>query len=183
VTAAGGDGGPACVTGRFQPVHDDHLRLFRIALAERGRLIVGVTNPDPASRRPEPASAHRHLPESNPFTFAERVELIVAALGADEARFVPFDLARPEGWARAVPLGAVQYVGRHGPWEAEKARRLAAAGYRVVEVEPPPGARRSGTAIREAMRAGTRWEGLVPAATVEPLRAMLARRAAEGGVL
>ena len=180
MTGPGGGGAPACVTGRFQPVHEDHLRLFRIALADRGRLIVGITNPDPGSRRPEAGSEHRHRPDANPFTYHERVELIIAALGTTEVRFVPFDLGRPEHWAHYVPLCAVQYVGRHGDWEAEKAHRLAAAGYRVVEVDGAAGARRSASAIREAMRDGAGWEPLVPAPTVEPLRAMLARRRAEG---
>ena len=53
----------ACVTGRFQPVHADHLRLFRLALAASGRLVVAVTNPDPGTLRAEPASSHRHLGE------------------------------------------------------------------------------------------------------------------------
>ena len=35
-----------CVTGRFQPVHEQHLELFGIALAECAHQIVAVTNPD-----------------------------------------------------------------------------------------------------------------------------------------
>lgn len=172
---------PACVTGRFQPVHEDHLRLFRMGLAERGRLIVGITNPDASTLRPEAGSAHRHRQDANPFTYWERCELLLAALDRDpRVVIVPFDLARPELWAGYVPLDAVQYVGRGGPWEAEKARRLAAAGYRVIEAAPGPGARRSSTEIRAAMRAGGDWEGLVPPATVAPLREVLARRRARG---
>lgn len=189
---ADGDGSLACVTGRFQPVHADHLRLFRIALAGCGRLVVGVTNPDPESLRPEPGSDHRHLAEANPFTYDERVGLLETALASPEGvgaeaaarvRIVPFDLGRPERWPLHVPLRAVQYVGRHGPWEAEKVRRLAAGGYRVVEVDGGPGERRTATAIREAMRAGAGWEELVPPAVVEPLRALLARRRAAGVAL
>ena len=172
---------PACVTGRFQPVHEDHLRLFRMGLEEQGRLIVGVTNPDPSSRRPERESDHRHREDANPFTYWERCELLLAALDHDaRVVIVPFDLGRPELWEGYAPLDAVQYVGRGGPWETEKARRLAAAGYRVVEVEPGRGERRTSTGIRAAMRSGAAWEPLVPPATVAPLRAMLARRRARG---
>ncbi len=177
------EGSLACVTGRFQPVHADHLRLFRIALRDRGALVVGVTNPDPGARARDPSSDHRHRDDANPFTYYERCGLLAAALASDEGvgaeaaagvRIVPFDLARPEHWTGYVPAHAVQYVGRNGPWEREKARRLAAGGYRVVEVDPGAGARRSATAIREAIRSGGAWEELVPAATVEPLRALLA---------
>jgi nicotinamide mononucleotide adenylyltransferase len=172
------------VTGRFQPVHEDHLRLFRMGLEQRGHLIVGVTNPDPSTRRPEPASAHRHRDDANPFTYWERSRLLLAAVGHDpRVMVVPFDLGRPELWGCYAPLDAVQYVGRGGAGEAEKARRLAAGGYRVVEAEPGPGARRTSTAIRAAMREGGDWEPLVPPATVAPLRAMLARRRARGAVL
>jgi nicotinamide-nucleotide adenylyltransferase len=182
----------ACVTGRFQPVHADHLRLFRLALQASGRLVVAVTNPDPGTRRAEPTSAHRHLGEANPFTYYERLELLTAALGSDEGagpgmaervRIVPFDLARPEHWSSYVPLSAVQYVGVYGPWEREKVRRLAAGGYRVVEVPGDVRSRRTSTAIRTALRAGEGWECLVPAATVEPLRELLARRQAAGPAL
>lgn len=190
----------ACVTGRFQPVHDDHLGLFRAALtavtaaaavAARGRLIVAVTNPDPGARRPEAASEHRHRADANPFTYYERVELLTAALASDEGlgdragqvRIVPFDLARPEHWSHYVPLSAVQYVGVSGPWEREKVHRLAAAGYRVVEVRREQSSRRSATAIRCALRTGQDWERLVPPSTVGPLRALLLRRAAAGAGL
>ena len=169
-----------CVTGRFQPVHADHLRLFRTALAAGDRLVVGVTNPDPGTRRAEPSSAHRHRPDANPFTFYERLALLAAALpgalgpAAADVRVVPFDLGRPEHWAHYVPLSAVQYVGVAGPWERDKARRLEAGGYRVVEVPAPPGPRRSATEVRECLRRGDGWEPLVPPATVPLLRRLLA---------
>ncbi|MGD9571856.1 MAG: cytidyltransferase [Thermoleophilia bacterium] len=177
--------GPGCVTGRFQPVHGDHLRLMRRALDERGALVVAITNPDPGSRHADPRSAHRHRDDANPLTYWQRAELLRAALAAPapdglgpgaaaEVRIVPFDLGRPEHWAGYVPLEAVQYVGVAGDWEREKARRLAGAGYRVREVTPPPWPRRSGTAIRAAMRGGGDWEAMVPPATVAPLRALLA---------
>ncbi len=178
--------GLACVTGRFQPVHDDHLQLLRRALEECGRLVVGITNPDPGALRPEPTSVHRHLAGANPFTYFERLELLAAALaspdgvGPDAAagvRFVPFDLGRPEHWSAYVPLSAVQYVGVSADWEREKAPRLAAAGYRVVEVPGDPASRRSSSDVRAALRRGDGWEALVPPATVAPLVELLAARA------
>ncbi len=176
----------ACVTGRFQPVHADHLRLFRRALDERGRLVIGITNPDPGARRPEPTSGHRHLPEANPFTYFERLELLAAALAsadgvgptaAARVRMVPFDLARPEHWSAYVPLSAVQYVGVSAAWERDKARRLGAAGYQVVEVPGDAATRRSASEVRAALRRGSGWEPLVPPATVAPLQALLLARA------
>ena len=179
----------ACVTGRFQPVHDDHLRLFARALADCARLVVAVTNPDPGTLHAEPASGHRHRADANPFTYFERVELLTAALGglapgtAERVRIVPFDLARPEHWPGYVPVCAVQYVGVYGDWEREKVRRLAAAGYRVVAVPGDAGLRRTSTAVRAALRSGSGWEPLVPATTVAPLRELLQARRAAGTAL
>ena len=173
-------GSLACVTGRFQPVHGDHLRLFELALGSCDRLVIGVTNPDPGTLRVEPGSDHRHLGAANPFTFYERLELLTAALGprvAGQVLIVPFDLGRPEQWASYVPLRAVQYVGVYGPWEREKARRLAAGGYQVVEVAGDERTRRTSTAIRAALRTGQGWQALVPPTTVGPLTALLAGRA------
>ncbi len=170
----------ACVTGRFQPVHGDHLRLFQLALGSCDRLVIGVTNPDPGTLRAETGSDHRHLGAANPFTFYERLELLTAALGpalAGRVLIVPFDLGRPAHWPSYVPLHAVQYVGVYGPWEREKARRLATGGYEVVEVPGDERTRRTSTAIRAALRAGTGWQALVPPATVAPLTALLAGRA------
>ena len=167
-----------CVTGRFQPVHADHLRLCEVALSTCEVVAVGITNPDPTTRRAEPTSGHRHTAEANPFTYWERLELLRAALGhvLHRVRFVPFDLARPELWSGYVPLHAVQHVGVSSPWETEKVRRLTLAGYRVVEVPGDPLARRTSTAVRAAMRAGAGWEALVLPATVEPLRRLLSGR-------
>ena len=189
MTAAGGPDALVCVTGRFQPVHEDHLRLFRAACTDGDRLVVALTNPDPGSRPVDATSEHRHRADANPFTYYERVELLTAALSGDDrlppgaaarVRLVPFDLARPEHWCHYVPLSAVQYVGVHGAWEREKARRLGAQGYRVVEVRGEGRSRRTSTAIRSALRAGHDWERLVPPATVPVLRGLLADRRAAG---
>ncbi len=46
-------GALACVTGRFQPLHDQHLELFEIALTHCEHLIIAITNPDPGARQAE----------------------------------------------------------------------------------------------------------------------------------
>jgi nicotinamide mononucleotide adenylyltransferase len=166
-----------CVTGRFQPVHGQHLALFDAALADCGHVVIAVTNPDSGARRQEPASAHRHTPGANPFTYFERVLLLQAALDqwghAGETTVVPFDLTRPELWPEYVPVTARQFVRAYGDWEREKARRLALGGYAVTLLEGDPARRLSSTDIRARMQSGGEWEGLVPAATVQLLRRLL----------
>ena len=174
----------AAVTGRFQPVHDQHLELFALALAGQDHLVVAVTNPDRGARHAEPTSAHRHTAAANPFSYFERVRLLTAALrGAglgDRATVVPFDLTRPGEWTQYVPADAVQVVRAFGDWERAKAARLADAGYRVTVIDGDPTAKQDATTVR-ALLAGPEagWVDAVPAATVPVLRAMLADRPIE----
>jgi cytidyltransferase-like protein len=164
----------AAVTGRFQPVHAQHLELFAHALAHHDELVVAVTNPDRQARRREATSAHRHTDAANPFTFYDRARLLAAALaGAGlTATVVPFDLTRPEVWPEYVPLDAHQYVRAYSAWEVEKADQLRAGGYAVTVLDGDPAAKLDATDIRRAFDDGS-WVDLVPAATVPVLRALL----------
>lgn len=169
----------AAVTGRFQPVHAQHLELFALALAAHDHLVVAVTNPDSGARHPASTSAHRHTDAANPFTYYERVRLLDAALAgaglADRTTVVPFDLTRPALWHEYVPRDAVQYVRAYSPWESDKAGRLADGGYAVVVVDGDPAGKLDATAIREHFDDGT-WRGLVPPDTVPILSTLLERR-------
>jgi nicotinamide mononucleotide adenylyltransferase len=170
-----------CVTGRFQPLHLQHLELLLEALATSERLIAAITNPDPGTREARPESAHRHLPESNPFTYHERLQLVGAALTearVPAARFdiVPFPLHHPEVWPHYVPLRAEQLVRVHSPWEAAKARDLEAAGYAVRTLVGDPRTRISGVEVRRALREDGAWQALVPGAVVPLVERFVAER-------
>lgn len=168
-----------CVTGRFQPVHDQHLELVGTALQRCAHVIVAVTNPDAGARHAEPASAHRHTAAANPFGYLERAWLLGAALRgagmAERTTVVPFDLTRPQVWPEYVPLRARQFVRVYSDWEREKADRLAASGYPLTVVDGDPATKLDATAVRSALASGAGWEALVPPATVPVLRGLLDR--------
>jgi cytidyltransferase-like protein len=170
----------AAVTGRFQPVHAQHVELFGRALAEADRLVVAVTNPDAEARHAEPTSAHRHTDQANPFTYYERARMLDAALAgaglAARATVVPFDLTRPGVWGDYVPLAARQLVRVYDGWERQKADWLAAAGYPVTVLDGDPAQRVSGTGIRAALRAGTDPATVLPPAAASVLAELLAER-------
>jgi nicotinamide-nucleotide adenylyltransferase len=171
----------ACVTGRFQPLHLDHLELLLRAAQRADELVVAITNPDPGARREAPESAHRHRPEANPFTFFERSALVRAALlgaGVEPARWriVPFPLPRPEVWHDYVPPGAVQVVRAYSDWERAKAAQLEAGGYPVWLLDGDPAARRTATELRDLLATGGAWREQVPPATVALLEGFLAAR-------
>jgi nicotinamide mononucleotide adenylyltransferase len=171
----------SCVTGRFQPVHRQHLDLFLEALGTSERLIVAVTNPDPGTREPRTESAHRHLPEANPFTFYERLRLVRAALaGAGVAGsrvdVVPFPIHHPAVWSHYVPLTARHLVRVSSPWEEAKARELEAAGYAVRVLPGDDATRLSGTEVRRALREGGPWRAMLPDAVVPLVERFVAER-------
>ena len=168
-----------CVTGRFQPVHAQHLELVELALRRCAHVVVAVTNPDSGARRAEVTSAHRHTAAANPFGYLERVWLLEAALGGagltGRTTVVPFDLTRPGVWPEYVPRHARQFVRAYSAWERDKADRLAGAGYPVTVLDGDPAAKLDAARIRDALAAGSGWEAQVPVATVPVLRALLAR--------
>jgi len=159
-------------TGRFQPFHADHLEMVHAALGLARQVVIGVTNPDPTTTLAHVASAHRHLRDSNPFTYGERREMITAALtaeGVPPARFriEPFPLENPADWPSLLPRGTGQLVRVFSDWEREKVRRFDDAGYPAIVLEGNPLTRISGTEIRRRLASGEPWEQWVPAGARE----------------
>ena len=166
----------AAVTGRFQPFHRGHLDLVDLAVAEADEVVIGITNPDPASWREHADSAHRHRPESNPFTYWERHRMISAALVdaglAGRCTIVPFPLDRPDVWSDYIPNDAVQFVRAFTPWERAKAEQLRAGGYDVRVIEGDPESAIRASSIRAAWREGRREQvaSLLPDASARAMR-------------
>ncbi|MDQ3778409.1 MAG: adenylyltransferase/cytidyltransferase family protein [Actinomycetota bacterium] len=163
--------------GRFQPFHNGHLEYLRGAAERSDELFVGITNPDPARVRPEPTDPRRHLPESNPWSYVERLLMVKAAaaeLELDPARLhvIPFPVNEPELWRAYVPPGVTQYLRLFSGWGATKLERLRDAGYEVVILDDGTEKEVSGAQVREALRTGRDWEALVPAGVARVIRGL-----------
>jgi cytidyltransferase-like protein len=155
------------IHGRFQPFHNGHLEYMRGAASRCDELFVGITNPDPARIKPERADPARHLPESNPWSYTERLLMVKAAaadLGLELSRVhvIPFPVNEPELWPAYVPDGVTQFLRLFSDWGGEKLERLRSAGYEVVVLDEGAEKDVSGTHVREALRRGGDWESLVP---------------------
>jgi nicotinamide-nucleotide adenylyltransferase len=162
------------IHGRFQPFHNGHLEYLRGAAERSDRVFVGITNPDPQRIKEEPSDPLRHLPESNPFTYAERL-LMVEEVAADEGirvHVVPFPVNEPELWDAYVPPGVTQYLRLFSDWGGTKLDRLRAAGYDVVILDEGAEKAISGSDVREAMRSGGQWEPLVPPGVSRVIRSL-----------
>lgn len=168
----------ACVTGRFQPVHVQHVELFLRALDEADRLIVGITNPTVSSYAHADRSLHRNRADANPFDVATRTRLIEAALAdagiLDRTEIVPFDIFAPDTWATAVPLTVTQVVRVYSPWEQEKVERFRAAGYPVRALTGDTNTKVTASKIRASLFAGGNdWEQHVTVSVRDMLRKLV----------
>jgi nicotinamide-nucleotide adenylyltransferase len=153
------------IHGRFQPFHNGHLEYLKGAAAQSDEVWVGITNPDPTRVKPEPADPVRHLPESNPYTYAERLLMVKAAAGEIDdvdVHVIPFPVNEPELWHAYVPPGVTQFIRHFSPWGATKIERLRAAGYEVVILDEGAEKELSGADVRAAIRDGGDWQSLVP---------------------
>lgn len=156
-----------CLTGRFQPFHLGHLELF-LTIAESHELVyVAITNPTIMSRNFESTNPDRHLPESNPFSFEERVrfvELVAKENGIDRKRVitVPFSLTEQSSWYSQVPPETLQYVRVYSPWEAHKVSVLGQRYQVKMLMGNTTGMPIRATLIREAMKTDCPWTHLVP---------------------
>jgi cytidyltransferase-like protein len=165
------------IHGRFQPFHKGHLEYLRGAAERCDEVFVGITNPDPTRVKPETSDPARHLPESNPWSYAERLLMVKAAaddLGLDPARVhvIPFPVNEPELWPAYVPEGVTQYLRLFSDWGGEKLDRLRGAGYEVVVLDEGAAKEISGSQVREALRSGGEWESLVPPGVARVLRTL-----------
>jgi cytidyltransferase-like protein len=155
------------IHGRFQPFHNGHLEYLRGAAGRSDEVFVGITNPDPARIVPEASDPLRHLPESNPYSYVERLLMVKAAaadagIEAGRLHVIPFPVNEPELWDAYVPRDLVQFIRLFSDWGGTKLERLREAGYEVVVLDEGTDKELSGAEVRAAIREGGDWESLVP---------------------
>jgi cytidyltransferase-like protein len=163
------------IHGRFQPFHNGHLEYLRGAAERSDEIWIGITNPDPTRIKPEASDPLRHLPESNPFSYAERLLMAKAAaadlgLAPSAVHVIPFPVNEPELWPAYVPEGVTQYLRLFSAWGGTKHERLREAGFEVVILDEGEEKEISGVDVREALRQNGDWESLVPPGVARVLR-------------
>lgn len=165
------------IHGRFQPFHNGHLEYLRGAYERSDEVFVGITNPDPTRIKPEASDPLRHLPESNPWSYAERLLMVKAAArgaGLELARVhvIPFPVNEPELWPAYVPDDVTQYIRLFSEWGGTKLDRFREAGYEVVVLDEGVDKAVSGADVRAALRDGGDWEALVPPGVARVIRSL-----------
>jgi nicotinamide mononucleotide adenylyltransferase len=165
------------IHGRFQVLHNDHLRYLLAGKELCRHLVVGITNPDPLLSRADPADPALSAARANPLSYYERYRLVRAALeeaevSHDAFSVVPFPVNLPELYRYYVPLDAIFYLTIYDEWGRTKLERFVGLGLRthVLWERPMQEKGLRGTGVRHLMAAGLPWEHLVPASGVTLLK-------------
>ena len=157
------------IHGRFQVLHNDHLKYLLAGKALCRHLVVGITNPDPSQVKDEPADPNRSGLIANPLTYLERYRLVRAALteagiGLDDFSVVPLPISKPQHYRYYVPMAAVFFLSVYDDWGRQKKKYFESLNLRVHvlwEVKPEEKGI-SGSDVRRKMADGQEWEHLVP---------------------
>jgi nicotinamide-nucleotide adenylyltransferase len=160
------------IHGRFQVLHNDHLKYLMAGKARCRHMVVGITNPDPTLTRDDPADPHRSQPLSNPLSYFERYTMVRAVLTEEglhisEFSVVPFPINLPHLYIHYVPLDAAFFLTIYDLWGRRKLDRFKALGLKteVLWERSPEEKGLSAADIRKRMVEGAPWEHLVPEMT------------------
>ena len=124
------------VHGRFQILHNDHMKYILAGREQCRHLVIGITNPDAGLTRQEPVDPHRSASEANPLTYWERHWMIrqtmqEAGIPLDEYSIIPLPINIPELLLDYVPSDAVYYLTIYDDWGREKLSRFQALGLKT----------------------------------------------------
>lgn len=166
------------IHGRFQILHNDHMKYLLAGKALCRHLIVGITNPDPTLTREDMTDPNRSSREANPLTYYERQlmvreALIEAGVAYRDFTIVPFPINLPELYFCYVPKEAVFFVSIYDAWGRKKRNTFVRLGLRthvLWEVSPEEKGL-SGSDLRQAIVTNQPWEHLVPPAVVRLVKA------------
>lgn len=159
------------IHGRFQVLHNDHLRYLLAGKSRCRHLVAGITNPDPSLTATDPADPHRHEPQANPLNYLERYRMVrdvlyEAGVPDREVSVVPFPINLPDLYRFYVPLDATFFLTIYDAWGRRKRRIFESIGLRVEVLWERPEEEKGLVAcdIRGRMARGEEWEPMVPPA-------------------
>ena len=162
------------IHGRFQILHNDHLKFIMAGKELCEHLIVGITNPDPSLTKNHDSNPHRSKPIANPLTFYERYvmirdNLLESELKYSEFSIVPFPINVPELLKFYVPMNVVFFLSIYDDWGRQKKKYLESLRLKVHVLWDVPLEKKglSGSDIRESMLKGEPWKQFVPSATTK----------------
>ncbi|MBN1381672.1 MAG: nicotinate-nucleotide adenylyltransferase [Deltaproteobacteria bacterium] len=165
------------IHGRFQILHNDHLKYLLAGKALCEHLVVGITNPDPMLTREDETDRIRSTGLANPLSYFERYVLVrdvllEAGLTCREFSVVPFPINLPELYFHYVPRQAVFFLSIYDDWGRKKREAFRALGLKthVLREVPPERKGISAADIRTAIIRDEPWEHLVPPSVAKKIK-------------
>jgi nicotinamide mononucleotide adenylyltransferase len=165
------------IHGRFQVLHNDHLKYLLAGKALCCHLVIGITNPDPWLVKKEQVDPHRSDPLANPLTYYERYLLVKEVLDAEGVpstafSIVPLPINLPERYQYYVPMEGVFFVTIYDGWGERKLYYFKSLGLQTHIMRHVSAQEKGLSAgdIRRAMLKGEPWAHWVPAAAASRLR-------------
>ena len=157
------------IHGRMQVLHKGHIEYLLEAKSRCDFLYIGITNPSPNLTKENETDKNRSKPESNLFTYYERMEMIRDAMleqgvKGDKFEIVPFPINFPETIKYYTPLNAIFFVTIYDEWGRHKYNLLKDMGLEVdlMWVRDMSERLTSGTEVRKLIANSQKWEHLVP---------------------
>lgn len=157
------------IHGRFQVLHNDHLKYIMAGKELCRHLIVGITNPDPSLSKRENVDPERNNPVSNPLTYYERYILVKTVLEekgvkSNQLSVVPFPINFPELYKYYVPLDAVFFLTIYDEWGKQKLSYFKKQGLKTHVLWDVPREQKGISAgqVRKLMIDNKPWDRLVP---------------------
>jgi len=157
------------IHGRFQVLHNDHVKYLMAGKKLCRHLVVGITNPDPFLTKMEDADPERNNPLENPLTYYERYALVNAVLEAEGLKphqfsVVPFPVNFPERYKYYVPLDAVFFLTIYDEWGKKKLSYFQEQGLKTHVLREVPKKQKgiSASEVRALMVKERPWGHLVP---------------------
>jgi len=165
------------IHGRFQILHNDHIKYLMAGKKLCKHLIVGITNPDPTLTKHHNSNPHRSTPIANPLSYYERYVMVETALLEQGLNFlefsiVPFPINVPELIKYYVPVNEIFFLTIYDDWGRQKKKLFESLGLKIhvlweISLENKG---LSSSDIREAIINGKPWEHFVPTSVVRLMK-------------
>jgi nicotinamide-nucleotide adenylyltransferase len=157
------------IHGRFQVLHNDHLKYLLSGKALCRHLVVGITNPEPMLTQEESVDPNRSHASANPLTYFERyvmVKKVLTAQSLDPQFFsiVPLPINLPDRYRHYVPLDAVFFLTIYDQWGERKRQYFSSLGLKTHILRHVSKEEKglSASDVRNRMIEGAPWEHMVP---------------------
>ena len=164
------------IHGRFQVLHNDHVKYIMAGKRLCHNLVIGITNPDIITTGFEKSDPKRDEVLANPLTYYERYIIIKNMMLENSVDFkqisiVPFPINYPDMYKQYLPMDGVFFLTIYDDWGRQKLKYFKSLNlkYHVLWEISYEEKGISSTDIRSDMLNNKKWQDRVPESTQQLL--------------